>query len=489
MPPSADGPVDDLAPGIPEPASSGSAPSAVASSSPDAAAADATGVTPSTVAGLLGAIGTGVPIADAGTTMTRKDRREVNSGARPTKIGKKAKPKRTWLDWLLLSGVVLVSVALVTVVSGYAYVQYRFNQVTKVTVRHLKVAPVGSPFNVLLIGSDSRSNFSGKDENAYGNSSTAGGQRSDVIKIAHVVPATGQVSILSIPRDTVVKVAGDTSQIGTYNRINATYNTGPDQLVQTIESNFGISIQHVVQLNFIGFRGAVDAIGGVNLNFPYPARDSATGLNIATAGCQHVNGGYSLAVARSRHYQYYANGYWQSDGTSDFGRIQRQNAFLKALITQAEKQYNPLTQRLHRLRHPRGDHRLDVHHLRTGLAVPALQGVRLEHLGHLDAPVLFVGFVRVLLIGFGPVCPAASGQPDHQPVPRRPGTGGGHAAAGPLRPCVDHYDHHATDQLRNRWEHVVHDGASSNHDNDPRQLRPHPLLNGSADHAPRISGW
>lgn len=275
--------------------------------------------------------------------MTRKDRREVNSGARPTKIGKKAKPKRTWLDWLLLSGVVLVSVALVTVVSGYAYVQYRFNQVTKVTVRHLKVAPVGSPFNVLLIGSDSRSNLSGKDQNAYGNSSTAGGQRSDVIKIAHVVPATGQVSILSIPRDTVVKVAGDTSQIGTYNRINSTYNAGPDQLVQTIESNFGISIQHVVQLNFIGFRGAVDAIGGVNLNFPYPARDGFTGLNIATAGCQHVNGGYSLAVARSRHYQYYANGYWQSDGTSDFGRIQRQNAFLKALITQAEKQYNPLT--------------------------------------------------------------------------------------------------------------------------------------------------
>jgi LCP family protein required for cell wall assembly len=319
-------------------------PPAVAGAAPDAAAADATGVTPATGAGLLGAIGTEVPVADAGTTMTRKERREVNSGAPPIKKEtKRAKSRRTWLDWVLLSGVVLVSVALVTVVSGYAYVQYRFNQVTKVTVRHLKVAPVGAPFNVLLIGSAVRATVSGKDQNAYGNTSTAGGQRSDVIKIAHVVPTTGQVSILSIPRDTVVKVAGDTSQIGNYNRINSTYNTGPDQLVQTIESNFGISIQHVVQLNFIGFRGAVDAIGGVDLNFPYPARDDYTGLNIRTAGCQHVNGGYSLAVARSRHYQYYANGYWQSDGTSDFGRIQRQNAFLKALITQAEKQYNPLT--------------------------------------------------------------------------------------------------------------------------------------------------
>jgi LCP family protein required for cell wall assembly len=300
-------------------------------------------MTPATGADLLAAIGTGAAAADPGTTMTRKERREANATAQTTKGTKNPKPKRTWLDWVLLSGVILVSVALVVVVSGYAYVQYRFNQVSKVTVKHLKVAPVGAPFNVLLIGSDTRANVSGTDLNAYGNTSTAGGQRSDVIKIAHVVPATGQVSILSIPRDTVVKVAGDTSQLGTYNRINSTYNTGPDQLVQTIEANFGISIEHVVQLNFIGFRGAVDAIGGVSLDFPNPARDDYTGLNITSAGCQHLNGGYSLAVARSRHYQYYANGYWQYDGTSDFGRIQRQNAFLKALINQAEKQYNPLT--------------------------------------------------------------------------------------------------------------------------------------------------
>ncbi len=50
-----------------------------------------------------------------------------------------------------------------------------------------------------------------------------------------------------------------------------------------------------------------------------------------------------MAVARSRHYEYYKDGYWQGDPTSDFGRIQRQNAFLKALINQAEHQYNPLT--------------------------------------------------------------------------------------------------------------------------------------------------
>ena len=220
---------------------------------------------------------------------------------------------------------------------------YRFNQVQKVTVRHLKKAPVGEPFNVLLIGSDSRVGESAADAAHFGNQSNAGGQRSDVVKIVHIVPATGQASVLSIPRDTVVSVAGDTSDIGKYNRINATYNTGPDQLVQTIEANFGIPIEHVVQVNFEGLRGAVDAIGGIKLNFPYPAKDAYTGLDITQTGCQLVNGGYSLALARSRHYEYYKDGYWQYDGTSDFGRIQRQNAFLKAVINQAETKYNPLT--------------------------------------------------------------------------------------------------------------------------------------------------
>ena len=288
----------------------------------------------------------GIPLPDTGQPLSR---RELKAGTRSSKAdgkapkGRKKKAKHTWLDRVLLAGVIVVGLALVGVGTGYAYVQYRFSQVTKVTVKHLKKAPVGQPFNVLLIGSDSRVGESAADAAHLGNQSDAGGQRSDVVKIVHIVPATGQVSVLSIPRDTVVTVAGDTSQIGKYNRINATYNVGPDQLVQTIEANFGIPIEHVVQINFEGFRGAVDAIGGIYLNFPYPAKDTYTGLNITQTGCQHVNGGYSLAVARSRHYEYFKDGYWQYDGTSDFGRIQRQNAFLKAVINQAEKQYSPLT--------------------------------------------------------------------------------------------------------------------------------------------------
>ena len=295
-----------------------------------------------------GAVAGAVGGADAGVALTRKDRRDAAGAAASKKkagskkAGKK-KTKRTWLDRVLLAGVVIVALALVAVGTSYGYLQYRFNQVQKVAVKHLTVAPVGQPFNVLLIGSDSRADVSSSDASHFGTEATAGGQRSDVVKIVHVVPATGQVSVLSIPRDTMVTVAGDTSEIGHYNRINATYNTGPDQLVQTIEANFGIPIEHVVQINFEGFRGAVDAIGGINLNFPYPAKDVETGLDITQPGCQHLNGGYSLAVARSRDYEYLKDGYWHYDPTGDYGRIQRQNAFLKALINQAETKYNPLT--------------------------------------------------------------------------------------------------------------------------------------------------
>jgi LCP family protein required for cell wall assembly len=266
----------------------------------------------------------------------------TRQGGRRSRRGKR-KAKRTWFDRVLLAGVVIVALVLVAVGVGYGYLQFRFSQVTKVTVEHLKVSPPGLPFNVLLIGSDSRADVPADEASHYGDEESAGGQRSDVVKIVHIVPATGAVSVLSIPRDTMVAVAGDTSEIGKYNRINATYNTGPDQLVQTIEDDFGIPIEHTVQLNFEAFEGAVDAIGGINVSFPYPAKDAMTGLNITQTGCQHLNGGYSLALARSRDYQYLKDGYWQYDGTGDYGRIQRQNTFLKALINQAETKYNPLT--------------------------------------------------------------------------------------------------------------------------------------------------
>ncbi len=113
-------------------------------------------------------------------------------------------------------------------------------------------------------------------------------------------------------------------------------------------------------MSFAGLINAADALGGVYLNFPYPSWDPYSGLRILHPGCQIVQGFQALALTRSRHFYYnnihakffprttasdselYDAG-WVYDGTSDFGRIDRQNAFLRAMVDQAKKLYNPLT--------------------------------------------------------------------------------------------------------------------------------------------------
>ncbi len=240
----------------------------------------------------------------------------------------------------LLSVVVLLAAV---IGGGYAYLWYRFNQIDKIHVA-AEVAANGGPFTMLVIGSDSRVGESSSSAQAFGSASQVTGQRSDVVQLWRVTPSTKQIQIVSIPRDTVVSMLPpDSAQYGTYNRINSSYNSGANQLVKTITANLGIPINHVVQVDFSGFQNSVNALGGIYLNFPYPAKDAYSGLNITTPGCQLLNGAQALAVARARHYEYYANGYWHYDGTSDFGRIQRQDVFIKALMSAAKSKVNPLT--------------------------------------------------------------------------------------------------------------------------------------------------
>jgi LCP family protein required for cell wall assembly len=238
----------------------------------------------------------------------------------------------------------LLVLGVAAVGGGYGYLWYRYNQISKVHINDEVAAQSGAPFTILVIGSDTRVGESSQAAQSFGSSSVVTGQRSDVVQLWRVTPSTKQIQIMSIPRDTVVAMLPpDTAQFGTYNRINSSYNSGANQLVKTITANFGITINHVVQVDFSGFQDAVNALGGIYLDFPYPAKDSFSGLDITTPGCQLLSGSQALAVARSRHYEYYTNGYWHTDGTSDFGRIDRQDVFLRSLITSAKSKVNPLT--------------------------------------------------------------------------------------------------------------------------------------------------
>jgi LCP family protein required for cell wall assembly len=273
----------------------------------------------------------------------------------PTKreLRKSKRRRRSRGERLLRTLVVFVAFLLLVVGLGYGYFRYQWGQIGSAPCATCVAAANGAPYNLLLIGSDSRSGETAAQAQRFGSPTTAGGQRSDTIKIVHIDPQAGTASTLSIPRDTFVTITGlpANSQLSTHNKINAAYTGGPDALVKTIENTFGIPISHYVSIKFFGVMDAVNALGGISLDFPFPARDrdcstgtcyNNSGLDIPTAGCQVLNGDQALSLSRSRYYQYYTNGYWHSDPTSDLGRIQRQNLVISSALDKAKSTYNPL---------------------------------------------------------------------------------------------------------------------------------------------------
>ena len=260
-----------------------------------------------------------------------------------TRVGTPRRGARRHRGWWIGAGSVVAVMALL-VGGGYLYTLWQLGRIQKVTVAG-EVARVGNqPFNVLEIGSDSRAGLSGYIAAQTGASTgQAGGQRSDVIKIMHVDPARRTVTVLSIPRDTITTLLANQGIYGRANRLNVNFGNGPSLLAQTITANFGIPISHTVVVSFLGLINAAQSIGGVYMNFPYPAKDAYSGLNIPHVGCQLVDNFQALALVRSRHYQWFQNGVWSSDVTSDYGRIYRQNEFLKGMIERAKGLYNPFT--------------------------------------------------------------------------------------------------------------------------------------------------
>jgi LCP family protein required for cell wall assembly len=250
---------------------------------------------------------------------------------------KEQRRKHRWRRRTLYALSTIVVLAAVGAGGLYFYANYRFDQIKKVHAKHLiRTAPVGNqqPFTMLLVGSDSRAFVDNATQvKAFGSDADAGGQRSDVTMAVRIDPVAKTVTILSIPRDLWVDIPGDVTDISGMNRINAAFNSGPDLLVQTVEQDLGIAINHYASVGFQGFSGMVNALGGVTMDFPTQVKDQYTGLDITSLGCQVVNGTTALQLVRSRHL-YYKNseGEWEYDGQSDFSRIQRQDAFFRAVL-------------------------------------------------------------------------------------------------------------------------------------------------------------
>jgi LCP family protein required for cell wall assembly len=208
------------------------------------------------------------------------------------------------------------------------------DQVPRVDGVSSVLSAAGGPVeNYLLVGSDSRA---GADPNSpdYGGigseADVSGPARSDTMMILRRDTATGEASLLSIPRDLWVDIPGRGSQ-----RINTAYRDGPAVLVQTVQQALGIPVHHYVEVDFFGFKDLIDAIGGIEMCFWYPVRDVNTGLYVAEGGCYEFDGLQALQYARSRYFEQWIDGGWQVDGTADIGRTKRQREFVSLALSTA----------------------------------------------------------------------------------------------------------------------------------------------------------
>ncbi|MDE0710354.1 MAG: LCP family protein [bacterium] len=183
-----------------------------------------------------------------------------------------------------------------------------------------------APVTFLVIGSDTRE---GLPEELEIND-RLDGNRADVIMLATLDGDTARV--LSLPRDLQVDLDG----YGVVKLNAALALGGGDLMVSTVEELTGVQIDHYVEMDFYGFASIVDALGGVEITFAYPARDLKSGLDV-DAGVQLLDGKEALAYARSRGYQERRGNAWVSIDANDLGRIRRQQSLLFAMLESAKR--------------------------------------------------------------------------------------------------------------------------------------------------------
>ena len=234
--------------------------------------------------------------------------------------------------------------------AGYGW--YLNHEIHRIKIKNLSAAPKKgldlNTQNILMIGSTSRCALAQQNYQYGLCSQGVNGVNSDVVMVLHLDPATHSVSILSIPRDLFVPNA----RADGANKIDAALFEGPTQLIAAIQEDFGIPIQHFVELNFDSFINVVNALGQIKMYFPEPIFDSFSGLDIQTTGCLKLDGADALQVVRARHLQYKSPdvttddpNYWPYEAQSDIARIRRDHEFLRVLATAIQQRglSNPLT--------------------------------------------------------------------------------------------------------------------------------------------------
>lgn len=251
-------------------------------------------------------------------------------GARPP-AGRRRSMRRRAL-------VVLAVLLALVVVGPLAFSWWQFSRLERVEVGS-SLSSGGGGTNYLIVGSDSREGIAEDDPNAGAFlGTTVTGRRADTLIVLRV--GDGGARMLSIPRDLWVTDPAT----GEPGRINSTYAAGPSNLIDVV-TGLGIPVHRYMEIDFVSFAGMVDAVGGITIEVPNPARDPASGLDLPEAGTVRLDGAQALAYVRSRQYTELVGGQWVTDPTGDLGRVQRQRTFLTALLGEVGGARNPFTVR------------------------------------------------------------------------------------------------------------------------------------------------
>jgi len=256
------------------------------------------------------------------------------NGSRHSAKGRRRKPRSKRRKGLLIAAWTTAGIVVLGG-TGAGYVYFKLNGNIKSvdidsalgTSRPTKVDN-GSE-NILVLGSDSRSGSNKK----LGGGADDGSARSDTAMIVHVYKGHKKASVVSIPRDTIIDRPECTDTKGTTHdaasgvMFNSAYTTGGAACaVKTVESVTDIRMDHYLEVDFSGFEKLIDELGGVQVTTTKDINDSESHLNLK-AGTHELDGEQALGLVRTRH--------GVGDG-SDLGRIQLQQAFIKALVNQVK---------------------------------------------------------------------------------------------------------------------------------------------------------
>jgi LCP family protein required for cell wall assembly len=231
------------------------------------------------------------------------------------------------------TSIAVATVVVAAVLSGYFALRVKLDKVDHIARIDAQHRPprYNDALNLLLIGSDSRHGHNGVIGGRYGCNC------SDTLMLVHVSPGRKQVTVISIPRDTMVPsyacspwegLPGQAANPDALERINGTLAAGgPECVRETVEQQTGVYIDDVLELDFTGFQEMINSVGGVNICVPFPIHNvislaGGTGLNLS-AGEHHIYGRVALQFWRTR--ENIANG-------SDIDRIARDQYFLAQLL-------------------------------------------------------------------------------------------------------------------------------------------------------------